>query len=106
MGKMKLFFFICHLYHEIYLKSSKTKQLPVGLMVLSDGMLHFLKIEIFFKQIYQNYLVALNGGNVSVIFITKYISRAQKQHQSCQSILPYSYFKTLRYVCKISHRRE
>ena len=28
-------------------------------MVLSDGMVHFLKIEKF-KQIYQNYLVALN----------------------------------------------
>ena len=28
-------------------------------MVLSDGMVHFLKIEKIFKQIYQNYLVAL-----------------------------------------------
>ena len=28
-------------------------------MVLSDGMVHFLKIKNFFKQIYQNYLVAL-----------------------------------------------
>ena len=29
-------------------------------MVLSDGMVHFLKIKIFFlKQIYQNYHVAL-----------------------------------------------
>ena len=34
--------------------------LPVGLMVLSDGMVHFLKIKFFFfLQIYQNYLVAL-----------------------------------------------
>ena len=30
-------------------------------MVLSDGMVHFMKIEIFFfLQIYQNYLVALS----------------------------------------------
>ena len=28
-------------------------------MVLSDGVVHFLKIEKFLKQIYQNYLVAL-----------------------------------------------
>ena len=28
-------------------------------MVLSDGMVHFLKIKNFFKQIYQNYIVAL-----------------------------------------------
>ena len=28
-------------------------------MVLSDGMVHFLKIKKFLKQIYQNYLVAL-----------------------------------------------
>ena len=31
-------------------------------MVLSDGMVHFLKIEIFLKQIYQNYLVALKAS--------------------------------------------
>ena len=30
-------------------------------MVLSDGMVHFLKIKIFFLKIYQNYLVALNN---------------------------------------------
>ena len=30
-----------------------------GLMVFSDGMVHFLKIENSFSQIYQNYLVAL-----------------------------------------------
>ena len=30
-------------------------------MVLSDGMVHFLKIKNFFKQICQNYLVALKG---------------------------------------------
>ena len=34
-----------------------SKQLPVGLMVLSDGMVHLLKIE----KIYQNYLVAFKG---------------------------------------------
>ena len=28
-------------------------------MVLSDGMVHILKIKKNFKQIYQNYLVAL-----------------------------------------------
>ena len=32
----------------------------MGLMMLSDGMVHFLKIEKNFKQIYQNYLVALS----------------------------------------------
>ena len=35
------------------------KQLPVGLMMLSDGMVHFLKIEKNYLQIYQNYFVAL-----------------------------------------------
>ena len=35
------------------------KQLPVGLKVLSDDMVHFLNIEIKKKQVYQNYLVAL-----------------------------------------------
>ena len=32
----------------------------MGLMALSDGMVHILKIENFLKQIYQNYLVALS----------------------------------------------
>ena len=31
-----------------YITTCLSKQLPVGLMVLSDGMVHFLKIEIFF----------------------------------------------------------
>ena len=37
-------------------------------MVLSDGMVHFLKIENFFKQIYQNYLVALRAGVTTINF--------------------------------------
>ena len=32
-------------------------------MVLSDGMVHFLKSKNFLKQIYQNYLVALTANN-------------------------------------------
>ena len=36
-----------------------SKQLPVGLMVLFDGMVHFLKIDIIIKKNYQNYIVAL-----------------------------------------------
>ena len=35
------------------------KTIAVGLMVLSDGMVHFLKNREILKQIYQNYLVAL-----------------------------------------------
>ena len=35
-------------------------------MVLSDGTVHFLKIKNILKQIYQNYLVALNT-NIFVI---------------------------------------
>ena len=30
-----------------YITTCHSKQLPVGLMVLSDGMVHCLKIEIF-----------------------------------------------------------
>ena len=37
-----------------------SKQLPVCLMVLSDGMVHFLKIEKKFNKSTQNYLVALS----------------------------------------------
>ena len=36
-----------------------SKQFSVGLMVLSDGLVYFLKIENFFCRIHQNYLVAL-----------------------------------------------
>ena len=58
---------LCHWYiHRdilllgiITLQTCLSKQLPVGLMVLSDGMAHFLKIEKKFNIIYQNYLVAL-----------------------------------------------
>ena len=34
-------------------------KVPVGLMVLSDGMVHFLKRETILASIYQNYLMAL-----------------------------------------------
>ena len=43
----------------ITLQHGHSKQLPVGLMVLSDGMVHFLKIEIFF---FFTYLPKLSCG--------------------------------------------
>ena len=33
-----------------YITTCHSKQLPVGLMVLSDGMVHFLKIENIFNK--------------------------------------------------------
>ena len=45
------------LSHE--LRTCHSKHFLVGLMVLSDGLVSFLKIENFFHRIHQNYLVAL-----------------------------------------------
>ena len=42
-----------------YITTCHSKQLPVGLMVLSDGMVHFLKIKKIFTNLYPNYLVVL-----------------------------------------------
>ena len=33
-----------------YITKCHSKQLPVGLMVISDGMIHFLKIKIFLNK--------------------------------------------------------
>ena len=38
----------CFVIGYYYITTCHSKQLPVGLMVLSDGKVHFLKIEIFF----------------------------------------------------------
>ena len=46
---------------EDYITTCHSKQLLVGLMVLSDGMVHFLKIEKIFKQIYQKLSCGFKG---------------------------------------------
>ena len=56
-------------YWVVLQTTCHSKQLPVGLTVLSDGMVHFLKIENFLKQIYQNYLVALRESTMVFVII-------------------------------------
>ena len=56
-----------------YITTCHSKQLPVGLMVLFDGMVHVLKIGVKKKKkIYQNYLVALKLGHVKMQMIYTY----------------------------------
>ena len=43
------------------IRTCHSKQFSMGLMVLSDGLVYFLKIEIKNGKIHQNYLVALNN---------------------------------------------
>ena len=38
------------LLNWVYITACHSQQLPVGLMVLSDGMVHFLKIEKIFNK--------------------------------------------------------
>ena len=42
-----------------YIRTYRSKQFSVGLMLLSDGLVYFLKIEKNFCRIYHNYIVAL-----------------------------------------------
>ena len=54
-----------------YITTCHSKQLPVGLMVLSDGMLHFLKIEKIFNSML--HLPKLSCG----------FNRANENHTVC-----------------------
>ena len=56
------------------IRTCHSKQFSVGLMVLSDGLVYFLKMEKIFCLIHQNYLVALT--------LAHFHHRIQEKHHS------------------------